>query len=44
MVDGFRLNFLGDESSGQRAFQTKKDFQSQFKGAFRLPLFERREL
>ena len=36
VVDGFRLNFLGDESSGQRAFATKKDFQGQFKGALRL--------
>ena len=33
VVDGFRLNFLGDEASGSRAFATKKEFQSQFKGA-----------
>ncbi|KAL9132443.1 MAG: hypothetical protein Q9175_006385 [Cornicularia normoerica] len=32
VVDGFRLNFLGDEASGSRAFNTKKDFQGQFKG------------
>ena len=32
VVDGFRLNFLGDEASGSRAFATKKDFQGQFKG------------
>lgn len=32
VVDGFRLNFLGDEAAGSRAFATKKDFQSQFKG------------
>lgn len=32
MIDGFRLNFLGDEESGQRAFATKKEFQVQFKG------------
>lgn len=34
VVDSFRLNFLGDEASGTRAFATKKDFQTQFKGAF----------
>lgn len=34
VVDGFRLNFLGDESTGQRAFATKKDFQTQLKGGF----------
>ena len=34
VVDGFRLNFLGDEASGTRAFATKKDFQGQFKGVF----------
>lgn len=38
MVDGFRLNFLGDEASGSRAFATKKDFQGQFKGVFGLGL------
>ena len=40
VVDGFRLNFLGDEASGTRAFATKKDFQGQFKGVlgFRLLL------
>lgn len=32
VVDGFRLQFLGDEESGTRAFATKKDFQGQFKG------------
>lgn len=32
VVHAFRLNFLGDEASGQRAFGTKKDFQGQFKG------------
>lgn len=32
VVDGFRLNFLGDEAAGTRAFPTKKDFQGQFKG------------
>lgn len=32
VVDGFRLNYLGDEASGTRAFATKKDFQGQFKG------------
>lgn len=33
VVDGFRLQFLGDEESGQRAFATKKDFMPTFKGA-----------
>ena len=32
VIDGFRLTFLGDEASGSRAFKTKKDFQTQFKG------------
>ncbi|CAF9928863.1 MAG: hypothetical protein HETSPECPRED_006959 [Heterodermia speciosa] len=32
VVDAFRLNFLGDEDSGSRAFGTKKDFQAQLKG------------
>lgn len=32
IVNSFRLNFLGDEATGVRAFGTKKDFQSQFKG------------
>ena len=32
VVNGFRLNFLGDEASGTRAFATKKDFQTQLKG------------
>lgn len=32
VVDGFRLNYLGDEASGSRAFTSKKEFQSQFKG------------
>lgn len=34
VVDGFRLNFLGDKDSGARAFTTKKAFQGQFKGMF----------
>ena len=38
VVDGFRLNFLGDEASGTRAFATKKDFQGQFKGVLGLRL------
>ena len=33
IVDAFRLNFLGDEASGTRAFGTKKDFMTQFKGS-----------
>ena len=32
VVNAFRLNFLGDEASGTRAYGTKKDFQAQFKG------------
>ena len=32
VVDGFRLQFLGDEASGTRAFGTKKDYMSQLKG------------
>lgn len=32
IVHAFRLNFLGDEESGRRAFGTKKDFQGQLKG------------
>jgi hypothetical protein len=32
VVDGFRLNFLGDEASGQRAFGTKKEYLTQLKG------------
>lgn len=32
VVNSFRLNFLGDEASGTRAFATKKDYQAQFKG------------
>lgn len=32
IVNAFRLNFLGDEASGTRAFGTKKDFQGQLKG------------
>ena len=31
VVSNFRLNFLGDEESGTRAFGTKKDFLTQFK-------------
>ncbi len=34
VVDTFRYGFLGDEDAGTRAFQTKKDFQGQFKGTF----------
>lgn len=34
VVDGFRLNFLGDEQSGTRAFGTKKDYLSQLKSTF----------
>ena len=33
VVNGFRLNYLGDEATGTRAFATKKDFQSQLKSA-----------
>ena len=36
VVDGFRLNFLGDEASGTRTFATKKDFMGQLKGTFML--------
>jgi hypothetical protein len=32
IVNAFRLNFLGDEASGTRAFGSKKDFQGQLKG------------
>lgn len=32
VVHGFRLNFLGDEASGTRAFGTKKDYMGQLKG------------
>ncbi|KAL8968184.1 MAG: hypothetical protein Q9183_002582 [Haloplaca sp. 2 TL-2023] len=31
VVHGFRLNFLGDEASGTRAFGTLKDYQGQLK-------------
>ncbi|KAI4129591.1 MAG: hypothetical protein LQ338_002165 [Usnochroma carphineum] len=31
VVHGFRLNFLGDEASGTRAFATKKDYMGQLK-------------
>ena len=31
VVDGFSLNFLGDEASGTRAFGTKKDYLGQLK-------------
>jgi len=31
VVDAFRLNFLGDEDSGTRAFATKKDYMTQLK-------------
>lgn len=31
VVDGFRLNFLGDEESGSRAFNTKKEYLAQLK-------------
>lgn len=37
VVDGFRLNFLGDEASGTRAFGTKKDYMSQLKSTFYKP-------
>lgn len=33
VVHGFRLNFLGDEATGARAFPTKKDYQAQLKCA-----------
>lgn len=32
VVHSFRLQFLGDEDSGTRAFATKKDFMGPFKG------------
>lgn len=32
IVNGFRLNYLGDEDGGKRAFATKKDFTAQLKG------------
>ena len=32
VVHFFRLNFMGDEASGTRAFPTKKDYQGQLKG------------
>lgn len=35
VIDGFRMNYLGDEASGVRAFKTKKEFQGQFKGTCR---------
>ncbi|KAL8836939.1 MAG: hypothetical protein Q9170_002739 [Blastenia crenularia] len=31
VVHGFRLNFLGDEASGTRAFGTKKEYMGQLK-------------
>lgn len=31
-MDGFRLNFLGDEETGKRAFTTKKEYLTQLKG------------
>jgi len=31
VVDSFRLNFLGDEASGTRLFNTKKDYMAQLK-------------
>ena len=34
VVDGFRLNFLGDEESGKRAFTTKKEYLTQLKSMF----------
>lgn len=37
VVDGFRLNFLGDEESGSRAFGTKKDYQAQLKCKIFIP-------
>lgn len=32
VVDGFRLNYLGDEASGSRAFNTQKEYLTQLKG------------
>ena len=32
VVDSFRLNYLGDEEAGTRAFATKKDYMTQLKG------------
>lgn len=32
VVDGFRLNYLGDEASGSRAFNTQKEYLAQLKG------------
>lgn len=32
VVHFFRLQFLGDEDSGTRAFTSKKDFMTPFKG------------
>lgn len=37
VVHGFRLNFLGDEASGSRAFGTKKDYMAQLKSPFLPP-------
>lgn len=31
VVDGFRLNYLGDEASGSRAFNTQKEYLTQLK-------------
>lgn len=31
VVDGFRLNYLGDEASGSRAFNTQKEYLAQLK-------------
>ncbi|KAA6406596.1 MAG: hypothetical protein FRX48_09651 [Lasallia pustulata] len=31
VVDAFRLNYLGDEATGSRAFGTKKDYMGQLK-------------
>ncbi|KAL8870256.1 MAG: hypothetical protein Q9174_003660 [Haloplaca sp. 1 TL-2023] len=39
VVHGFRLNFLGDEASGTRAFGTLKDYQSQLKNSFLIPAY-----
>lgn len=38
VVHGFRLNFLGDEASGTRAFATKKDYMGQLKSRLRMKL------
>ena len=32
IVDSFRLNYLGDETTQSRLYGSKKDYQSQLKG------------